>query len=93
MFPLSKGGPPTKVTRPENIPVQNSQSWGKAQLKPVDLVTNYSASFSTKFETIYYEEGDGEIFQFIDMHTSQPRILTCIDIGTLYLEKRGKAMS
>jgi serine/threonine protein kinase len=83
---------PKKAARPENIPHQTETSMGQPQLKAMDLVTNYSASFSTKYEAIYYEEGDGEIFKYIDMHTGLPKIMTCIDIGTLYLEKRGKAL-
>jgi hypothetical protein len=53
----------------------------------------YTSPYYENFiENLYYEKGEGEISVFV--HPSNPQRLfqvTCIDISTLYVEKRGKA--
>ena len=53
----------------------------------------YSIHFPTKTETLYYDDGDGEIFIFYDATLGINKVMTCIDISTLYKEKRGKAIA
>jgi len=45
-------------------------------------------------ESLYYEQGEGEIFVVQESsESSQPMIMvTCIDISSLYKGKRGKAL-
>jgi hypothetical protein len=44
-------------------------------------------------EILYFEQGDGEIFIWADPQASQLKMVTCIDITSLYKEKRGKALA
>ena len=43
-------------------------------------------------EVLYYEEGDGEIFSYFDQELKMLKVVTCIDISSLYQEKKGKAI-
>jgi hypothetical protein len=42
---------------------------------------------------LYFEQGDGEIFIYYDIAAKTLKMVTCIDITSLYREKRGKALS
>ena len=42
--------------------------------------------------SLYYGKGDGEIFLINDQETGKTKMVTCIDISTLYQEKRGSAI-
>ena len=42
--------------------------------------------------SLYYGKGDGEIFLVNDEATGKSKMVTCIDISTLYQEKRGSAV-
>lgn len=44
-------------------------------------------------DVLYFEPGDGEIFVYFDPQTNIPKMVTCIDISTLYKEKRTKAIT
>ncbi len=43
-------------------------------------------------ESLYFEQGDGEIFVVEDVVGQGKRMVTCIDICSLYRGKRGKAL-
>lgn len=42
---------------------------------------------------MYFESGDGEIFVYYDPFTKMHKMVTCIDISSLFKEKRTKAIS
>ena len=42
--------------------------------------------------SLYFGKGDGEIFVVRDQQTGVDKMVTCIDISTLYQEKRGSAL-
>ena len=42
--------------------------------------------------SLYFGKGDGEIFVVRDQKTGVDKMVTCIDISTLYQEKRGSAL-
>jgi hypothetical protein len=44
------------------------------------------------FDILYSEEGDGEILVETMPPDNHLRLITCIDISTLYKEKRAKAI-
>ena len=44
------------------------------------------------FDILYSEEGDGEILVEYSEETAQLNLITCVDISTLYKEKRQKAI-
>lgn len=43
-------------------------------------------------DLLYSEEGDGEILIELDKQKRVLKLITCIDISTLYKEKRTKAI-
>ena len=51
----------------------------------------YSVKKTVK-EVLYSEEGDGEITIEVDKSSNKVKLVTCVDISTLYKEKRSKAM-
>jgi len=65
-----------------------------SQSYPSKLKTCLYPTKSGNFDILYSEEGDGEIL----IETLSPeeggnlRLITCIDISTLYKEKRSKAI-
>lgn len=44
-------------------------------------------------ESLYYEQGDGEVFVIECPQTHEKTMVTCIDICSLYRNKRGKAIT
>jgi hypothetical protein len=42
---------------------------------------------------LYFEPGDGEIFVYFDAKAKISKCVTCIDISTLFKEKRVKAIN
>ena len=42
--------------------------------------------------SLYFGKGDGEIFLIRDIETGEDKMVTCIDISTVYAEKRGAAV-
>ena len=42
--------------------------------------------------SLYFGKGDGEIFLIHDQESNTNKMVTCIDISTLYQEKRGSAV-
>lgn len=53
----------------------------------------YSSSYQNVSEILYFEQGDGEIFVYFDPRSQLSKLVTCIDITSLYKEKRGKAIT
>ena len=52
----------------------------------------YSKYYENLVVSLYYGKGDGEIFLIHDADTDENKMVTCIDISTLYQEKRGNAI-
>ena len=61
-------------------------SLGSARSSP------YSKYYPNLVVSLYFGKGDGEIFLIHDAETNQNKMVTCIDISTLYQEKRGSAV-
>lgn len=57
------------------------------------MPSGYSAHYQNIQETLYYEPGDGEIFVYYDDVANIQKMVTCIDISTLFKEKRAKAIA
>jgi serine/threonine protein kinase len=57
------------------------------------MPSGYSANYQNIQETLYYEAGDGEIFVYYDSVANMQKMVTCIDISTLFKEKRAKAIT
>ena len=51
----------------------------------------YSSNFDNS-DVLYSEENDGEILIEYSPKMKDLQLITCIDISTLYKEKRGKAI-
>lgn len=61
----------------------------KNQMKPYLYTYQY---YYNLIENLYFEKGEGEISVFVNYQDPQRLFMvTCIDISTLYVEKRGKA--
>ena len=54
--------------------------------------SNYSKYYPNLVVSLYYGKGDGEIFLIYDHERNCNKMVTCIDISTLYQEKRGSAI-
>ncbi len=52
----------------------------------------YSKYYPNLVVSLYFGKGDGEIFLISDEKTGKNKMVTCIDISTLYQEKRGSAV-
>lgn len=52
----------------------------------------YSQYYPNLVVSLYFGKGDGEIFLVHDKETNINKMVTCIDISTLYQEKRGNAI-
>jgi len=52
----------------------------------------YSFHYPNMVVSLYFGKGDGEIFIVRDQTTGADKMVTCIDISTLYQEKRGSAL-
>ena len=52
----------------------------------------YSKYYPNLIVSLYFGRGDGEIFLINDPETNVNKMVTCIDISTLYQEKRGSAV-
>lgn len=63
-----------------------------AQAQPHKLPSAFSLLNEPTFEVLYSEEGDGEIRIERDPLTGTSKLVTIVDIGTLYKEKRSKAI-
>lgn len=54
--------------------------------------SQYASYYSQVVNSLYYDQGDGEIFiAYVEEHKCN-RMVTCVDISTLYPEKRGKSL-
>ena len=52
----------------------------------------YSGYYPNMVVSLYFGKGDGEIFIARDPKTGVDKMITCIDISTLYTEKLGNAL-
>jgi hypothetical protein len=50
------------------------------------------SSKNENYDILYSEKGDGEILIEFDQDRNQLKLITCVDISTLYKEKRAKAI-
>ena len=66
----------------------SDQSNPRERISQVNLV--YAQHYQQVVESLYFEQGDGEIF--IAKTEEGERMVTCVDISTLYRGKRGKAI-
>ncbi|CDW78710.1 morn domain repeat containing protein [Stylonychia lemnae] len=62
-------------------------------MQQMRMPSGYSAHYQNIQETLYYEPGDGEIFVYYDDVANLQKMVTCIDISTLFKEKRAKAIA
>jgi len=51
----------------------------------------YATHYNDVIESLYFEQGEGEIFIAEDSQGMR-RMVTCVDISSLYRGKRGKAI-
>jgi hypothetical protein len=58
------------------------------RIQPAKL--QYATHYNDVIESLYFEQGDGEIFIAEDSQGMR-RMVTCVDISSLYRGKRGKA--
>ena len=54
--------------------------------------SQYTYFYKNVVESLYFGQGDGEIFIAYNTKLQTDVMVTCIDISTLYREKRGKAI-
>lgn len=83
------GQPPRQVKYVEEPDGRLFEFQSKNQMRPYLYTYQYYYNF---IENLYYEKGEGEISVFINYENPHRLFMvTCIDISTLYVEKRGKA--
>ena len=54
--------------------------------------SHYSSYYKNLVVSLYYGKGDGEVFLINDNESQTRKMVTCIDISTLYQEKRVTAV-
>ena len=59
----------------------------------MQMPSGYSSNYQNITEVLYFEPGDGEIFIYYDSINKLQKMVTCIDISTLFKEKRAKAIA
>jgi hypothetical protein len=48
------------------------------------MASGYSVHYPNVQEILYFEPGDGEIFVYFDTYSKLSKVVTCIDISTLF---------
>ena len=54
--------------------------------------SEYRLYYENILETLYFEPEDGEVFVYFHPKDQQKRLVTCIDISSLFQEKKQKAL-
>lgn len=62
-------------------------------MQVTQMASGYSAHYPNVQEVLYYEPGDGEIFIYFDPVLKASKAVTCIDISSLFKEKKAKAIA
>ena len=55
-------------------------------------ISQYSSYYNNLVVSLYYGKGDGEVFLVQDPDTGVRKMITCVDISTLFQEKRVSAI-
>jgi serine/threonine protein kinase len=74
--------------------MQQNYSLYSQMAQPPPLPTSvYSSYYRNITEVLYYEQNDGEVFIYFDSLQGRKKLVTCIDVSSLFQEKKDKAFA